>query len=92
MREIIASVDSAGRVTLPAEIRRRLGVGTPGKIAFVLEPDGAVTLQRPKWTWATVKGSVPALLGESADLEAEIADAIEAAISERERWQPPDEA
>ena len=85
MREIVESVDRAGRVMLPVEIRRRLGIETPGEIAFAIGPDDVVMLQLPRWTWASVKGSVPALPGETADLEAEIADAVDAAILERER-------
>ncbi|HET7092324.1 MAG TPA: AbrB/MazE/SpoVT family DNA-binding domain-containing protein [Thermomicrobiales bacterium] len=78
MREIVARVSREGRVTLPAEVRRRLGIATPGKIAFVFDPDGAVSLRRLSPTFADVKGSVPALPGETADLEEEIADAIAA--------------
>jgi AbrB family looped-hinge helix DNA binding protein len=84
MREIVARVDSAGRVTLPAEVRRRLGVATPGKIAFVFEADDVVSLKPVALTWNDVKGSVPPLpSGETADLDAEIADAIAAHLARK---------
>lgn len=79
MREIIGRVSREGRMTLLAEARQRLGIATPGKIAFVFNADGAVSLRPVSLTWIDVKGSVPPLPGgETADLEAEIADAMDA--------------
>jgi antitoxin PrlF len=85
MAEIVSSVTSKGQVTLPADVRRRLGIDVPGKIAFVLEPDGSVMLRPVRLTLESVKGSVPALPNETADLEAEIADAIEAHLEKKFR-------
>jgi AbrB family looped-hinge helix DNA binding protein len=85
MAEIVSSVTSKGQVTLPADVRRRLGIGVPGKIAFVLEPDGTVTLRPVRLTLESVKGSVPALPNETADLKAEIADAFEAHVEKKFR-------
>lgn len=49
MREIISSITSKGQVTIPAEVRRRLGVKTRDKVAFVLQDDGAVQLRVPHY-------------------------------------------
>jgi bifunctional DNA-binding transcriptional regulator/antitoxin component of YhaV-PrlF toxin-antitoxin module len=62
-------------VTIPVEVRRRLGVGTPDKVAFVLDDDG-VRLRPATTTLASLYGSVPALPNESADLEREIDEAM----------------
>jgi AbrB family looped-hinge helix DNA binding protein len=60
MREYWASVTERGQVTIPAEVRKHLGLGQRGKIVFEIQ-DGAVVLKRPRFTWREVFGSVPAL-------------------------------
>ena len=37
MKEIVSTITSKGQVTIPAEVRRRLGVGTGAKITFVID-------------------------------------------------------
>jgi AbrB family looped-hinge helix DNA binding protein len=59
-REIWASVTERGQVTIPAEVRRALGLGKRDKVIFSME-NGVVSIKRPKLTWRDVKGSVPAL-------------------------------
>lgn len=76
MKEIVSNVTRKGQVTIPAEVRRRLGVGTPDKVAFVLEDD-AVRLRPATVTVASLFGSVPALPNESPDLEREIDEAMQ---------------
>lgn len=44
MQEIISTITSKGQVTIPAEVRRHLGVGEHGKIVFVIDDDGEVRL------------------------------------------------
>lgn len=39
MKELLATVTTKGQVTIPLEIRRRLGVAPHDKVAFVLEDD-----------------------------------------------------
>ena len=80
MTEIVASVTSKGQVTLPTAVRRRLGIDAPGRVAFVFEPDGALTLRSVRSTWIAQNGSVPALANETPDLEVEIADAVDAHV------------
>ncbi len=42
MKEIISTVTSKGQVTIPAEVRKYLGIKTNDKIAFVIDQKGAV--------------------------------------------------
>lgn len=39
MKEILSTVTTKGQVTIPVEIRRRLGVAAHDKVAFVLDDD-----------------------------------------------------
>jgi bifunctional DNA-binding transcriptional regulator/antitoxin component of YhaV-PrlF toxin-antitoxin module len=73
-----ASVTSKGQLTLPAEVRRNLGVNVPGTVDFDIAEDGTVTLLvRHIPTFQELYGSIPALPNESADLEREIELAME---------------
>jgi len=45
MKEIISTITSKGQVTIPAEVRKFLGVKTNDKIAFVIDSEGVVTLK-----------------------------------------------
>ena len=49
MKEILSTITSKGQVTIPAEVRRHLKLGTRDKIAFVLEPDGTVRVSAPRY-------------------------------------------
>ena len=60
MQEIYASVTERGQVTIPAEVRRQLGLRTRDKIIFVIDDD-RVLLKRPKYRLEDVYGSIPAL-------------------------------
>ena len=78
MREIRASVTSRGQVTIPAAIRRHLGVGTPDKVAFVLGDDGTVILKPVTATVRSVAGSIkPVRNDDPGDFDAWIAEALE---------------
>lgn len=48
-RELISIISSKGQVTVPAQIRRHLGVNTNDKIAFVVEASGAVRVTPAKY-------------------------------------------
>ena len=52
MKEIIVTMTNKGRVTIPAEIRRRFGIGAGAKLIFVIEDDDRIELRVP--TYATV--------------------------------------
>lgn len=60
MRKYVARINSRGQVTVPAELRRRLGLNPGDKVEFAVEDDG-VTLQRPEFTLETVFRSVKPL-------------------------------
>lgn len=58
MKEIISTITSKGQVTIPAEVRRYLGVATNDKIAFVIDDQGTVRLRVPRYpTIASLKGA-----------------------------------
>jgi antitoxin PrlF len=49
MREILMTVTSKGQVTIPAEVRRHLGIKKNQKIALVIEKAGEVKLKVPRY-------------------------------------------
>ena len=62
MKEIVSTVTSKGQVTLPAEVRKHLGVKLNDKIAFVIEQDGSVRVGPPRYTGvASVRGAAGSL-------------------------------
>jgi antitoxin PrlF len=57
VQEIVSTVTSKGQVTIPAEVRRHLGIGTHDKVAFILDDDGEVRLSRLRYpTIASLRG------------------------------------
>ena len=63
MKEIISTITSKGQVTIPAEIRRHLGLKKSDKISFVIEPEGDVRLRVPSYP------SVTSLRGAAGSLK-----------------------
>jgi len=49
MKEIISTITSKGQVTIPAEVRKYLGIKTNDKIAFVIDAEGIVRLKVPRY-------------------------------------------
>ena len=49
MQEIVSTITSKGQVTIPAVVRRHLGVGTNDKVSFVIEENGEVRLSAPRY-------------------------------------------
>lgn len=81
-RQYTATVTQRGQVTIPAEVRRQLGLERGDKVIFAVE-DGRVSLHRPALTLDQVFGSVPALPGTTTeDFEAQI-EAAKEEIAER---------
>ena len=69
---------SSGQVTIPVEIRRRLGVVPADKVAFVLTDDGRVEVRLARYTLESVIGSVPPLGDrDRCDFGDQIEDALE---------------
>jgi len=62
MKVILSTITSKGQVTVPAEVRRHLGVQTGDKIAFVLLPDGEVEIKAPRYPdVASLRGAAGSL-------------------------------
>ncbi|MDO8673688.1 MAG: type II toxin-antitoxin system PrlF family antitoxin [Dehalococcoidia bacterium] len=49
MKEVISTITSKGQITIPAEVRRHLGVQSHDKVAFVIEREGEVKLKVPRY-------------------------------------------
>jgi AbrB family looped-hinge helix DNA binding protein len=74
-REIRASITERGQITVPAEIRKLLGLEKKGQVSFIVE-NGIVTLRRPMLSLQEVAGSIkPVNMPE--DWEARIREAKE---------------
>jgi antitoxin PrlF len=62
MKEIISTVTSKGQVTIPAEVRKHLGIKANDKIAFVIDQEGVVRLRVPRYTdIASLRGAAGSL-------------------------------
>lgn len=85
MTEYVSTISSKGQVTIPVDIRRRLGVDASDKIAFAVTGDGAIELRPMRFTLESVIGSIEALPGESADLDQEIKEATEEEVARKMR-------
>lgn len=48
-KQIVATLSSKGQITIPIEVRRHLGIDTRDKVAFVIEPNGAVQVATAKY-------------------------------------------
>ncbi len=57
------TVTSKGQVTIPAEVRRHLGIKKHQKIALVIERDGEVKLKVPRYP------DVDAVVGKAGKLQ-----------------------
>jgi len=85
MKERISTISSKGQVTIPIDVRRRLGVSTADKVAFIVTDEGKVELRPARFTLESVLGSIVALPNESVELEREIGEAREVEAAERMR-------
>lgn len=62
MKAIVSAVTSKGQVTIPAEIRRTLGIERGDKLAFLLDDQGRVELRPAAYsTVASVRGAAGSL-------------------------------
>ena len=57
MRQITTTITQRGQVTIPVEVRRRLGVGPRDKVAFAID-DGGVHLLPAPYSLESAFGSV----------------------------------
>ncbi len=57
-KELLATITSKGQVTIPAEVRKQLGLKKHDKIAFVLGKQGDIILQVPHYpTLTSLRGA-----------------------------------
>jgi AbrB family looped-hinge helix DNA binding protein len=85
MKEFISTISSKGQVTIPADVRRQLGVGAADKVSFVMTEEGTVELRPARFSLESVLGALPALPNESVDLDPEIDAAKEVEAVRRMR-------
>lgn len=77
MKAIVSTVTDKGQVTIPVEVRNRLGIARGQKVVFLIEGN-EVRLKPERFTLESVFGSVPALPGqETDDFEDQIEEAME---------------
>jgi antitoxin PrlF len=83
MKEILMTITSKGQVTIPAEVRRYLGLQRNQKIALVIEEEtGAVCLQAPRYP------DVASLRGAAGTLDRELSWEEMRAIAREDRARP----
>ena len=75
MRAVEATVTSQGQVTIPADVRRHLGLTKGTKVTFVIEGE-AVRLVPSRYTLETARGAVAPIPGMSTDFDREIEEAM----------------
>ena len=62
MKEVVSTLTSKGQITIPAEIRKYLGIETNDKVAFVIDEAGAVRLRVLRYpTVASLRGAAGSL-------------------------------
>ncbi len=62
MKEIVSTITSKGQVTIPAEVRKYLGIKPKDKIAFVIESEGNVRVKVPRYRIvASLRGAAGSL-------------------------------
>ena len=79
MGEYVATVTGKGQLTLPAAIRRRMGIDPGDRVAIVIEGENGARPRRIEHTIESVLGMIPA----PSDLNSEdFDDAIEDAMGD----------
>lgn len=68
MKEIVTTITQRGQVTVPAEVRRLLGLKPRGKVAFAIDESG-VRLKPARFTLETAYRSVGPLPRPMSDEE-----------------------
>lgn len=68
MKEVITTMTQRGQVTVPAEVRRLLGIRPRDKVVFAID-DGEVRLRPARFTLESAYRSVPPLARPVSDKE-----------------------
>jgi AbrB family looped-hinge helix DNA binding protein len=79
MREYVVTVRSKGQLTLPAAVRRQLGINVGDRVAIVVEDEEGARLRRVEHDLRSVRGLIATPRGlESQDFD----DLIEEAMAD----------
>jgi len=84
MKNILSTITSKGQVTIPAEVRKHLGLETNDKIVFVIEEGGDVRLAAPRYP------DVASLRGAAGSLKKPLSWHEMREIAREDRQQPKD--
>ena len=74
MRHFTTTTTQRNQVTIPAEVRRILGINPRDKVSFTVNDDGHVTIAAAEFTLETAYGSVKPIT-DGRDLDEIISDA-----------------
>jgi antitoxin PrlF len=83
MKEIVSTITSKGQVTIPVEIRKKLGLTSGAKIAFVVDDDGTISLRPPTYPTISSLAGAAGKLAEPMTWEEMRRIAIEDYIAEK---------
>lgn len=79
MREYVATVTSKGQLTLPAAVRRQLGISPGDRVTIAIDEENGAQLRRVEHDVASVRGLIATPPGlESQDFD----DLIEEAMAD----------
>jgi AbrB family looped-hinge helix DNA binding protein len=85
MAKAVANVNSRGVVTIPVEVRLRLGIRPSDNVEFVYDETDGVLIRKMEYTFEDRAGMRPEVPEESPNLVKEIPKATEEAIERRLR-------
>ena len=83
MAEILMKVTSKGQVTIPIAVRRFLKIKKNQKIALILEADGTVRLQTPRYSSVAELRGAAGTLGQKLTWSEMLAIAYDDRIQKR---------
>ncbi len=83
MKESVSTITSKGQITLPAKVRRHLGLHTGDKVSFVIEDSGKVMLKVPKYPNIASLAGAAGKLDRPMDVKEMLEIAREDAIEEK---------
>jgi AbrB family looped-hinge helix DNA binding protein len=86
MRESVVTVTTKGRLTLPAAVRRQLGIDAGDRVSVVIDDDNGARLRPIEHDITSIRGLIPAPPGlESQDFDELIDEAMADHSDERLR-------
>jgi AbrB family looped-hinge helix DNA binding protein len=77
-----ATLSSKGQITIPQEVRQRLGLKTGDRVEFMYQPDGNVTLKTKKIPFEQLRGIIKSKRRKPLT-QREIDNAIASAVTEK---------